>query len=84
MGHQRDWERYAVALNLHLEGASLPQIAKQFGVTKARAGQMVQLAKMQLAYRVFRGLPRPHVNWTTGLTETKLIRKRERLHAQAP
>jgi len=58
-GNTRDWSRYAKALDMRLEGAKYPEIAKHFGVSKARAHQMVSLAKAQLAFRVFKGLPRP-------------------------
>jgi len=55
----RDWSRYAHALDMRLAGARLDDIAWHFGVTKQRAGQMVILAKAQLAFRVFKGVPRP-------------------------
>jgi len=62
---RRDWPRYAYALDLHLSGSTLVEIARQLGVSKERARQIVGLAKAQLAFRVFKGLPRP------GLTEIK-------------
>lgn len=55
----RDWERYARALDMRLEGATLRQIAGELGVSKERARQIVELAKAQLAFRVFKGLRRP-------------------------
>jgi DNA-directed RNA polymerase sigma subunit (sigma70/sigma32) len=55
----RDWSRYAKALDMRLEGKMLKEIAVEFGVSKERARQMVLLAKQQLAFRVFRGVPRP-------------------------
>jgi hypothetical protein len=55
----RDWARYAEALDMRLGGAKLQEIAGHFGVSKARAWQMIVLARKQLAYRVFRGVPRP-------------------------
>jgi orotate phosphoribosyltransferase-like protein len=55
----RDWPRYAKALDMRLEGKMLKEIAAEFNVSKQRAGQMVLLAKTQLAFRVFKGLPRP-------------------------
>lgn len=64
---QRDWPRYARALDMRLEGAKLAEIAQEFGVTKERARQMVDVAQKQLAYRVFKNLPRPLLpppSWT--------------------
>jgi DNA-directed RNA polymerase sigma subunit (sigma70/sigma32) len=55
----KDWPRYAKALDMRLAGATFNEIAAEFGVSKQRARQMVVLAKQQLAFRVFRGLPRP-------------------------
>jgi len=55
----RDWSRYARALDMRLAGAKLNDIGREFGVSKERARQMVDLAKAQLAYRVFKGLKRP-------------------------
>jgi hypothetical protein len=55
----RDWQRYARALDMRLAGARLDDIASHFGVSRERARQMVILAKAQLAYRVFKGIPRP-------------------------
>lgn len=56
---RRDWWRYAKALDMRLEGYLIEDIARHFGVTKQRATQMLQLAKAQLAYRVFKGIRRP-------------------------
>jgi hypothetical protein len=55
----RDWPRYAEALDMRLGGAKLDDIAQHFGVTRSRAQQLVLVAKQQLAYRVFKGVPRP-------------------------
>jgi hypothetical protein len=54
----RNWPRYAKALDLHLQGKILDDIGRELGVTRARAQQMVFVAKHQLAFRVFK-LPRP-------------------------
>jgi hypothetical protein len=58
VGPRRNWERYAVALDMKLAGAEYKEIAEHFGVTKQRAHQMVIDAKAQLAFRVFK-VPRP-------------------------
>ena len=55
----RDWPRYAHALDMRLSGAKLGEIGDELGVSKERARQIVQLAKEQLAFRVFKGLRRP-------------------------
>jgi len=55
----RDWPRYARALDMRLAGALLDEIAEELGVTKQRAHQMVNTAKRQLAFRVFKGVERP-------------------------
>jgi len=55
----RNWQRYAKALDMRLEGKQYGEIATHFGVTRQRAEQMVKLARAQLAYRVFKGLRRP-------------------------
>lgn len=55
----RDWPRYARALDMRLDGALLTDIAQELGVSKERARQMVSDARKQLAYRVFKGVPRP-------------------------
>jgi len=55
----KNWERYALALDLHLSGLDLKQIGDIFGVSKERARQLIQFAKAQLAFRVFKGLKRP-------------------------
>jgi transposase len=55
---ERNWPRYAKALDMHLSGVSTKEIAKDFGVTRQRAQQMVRDAKAILAYRVFY-VPRP-------------------------
>jgi hypothetical protein len=44
---------------MRLEGKLLREIAVELGVSKARAQQMVVLAKAQLAFRIFKGLRRP-------------------------
>jgi len=44
---------------MRLEGALLDDIAREFGVSRQRAQQMVKIAKAQLAFRVFRGVRRP-------------------------
>jgi len=59
IGKRRNWERHARALDMRLAGARLDDIAAEFGVSRQRASQMVQLAKEQLAFRVFKGLRRP-------------------------
>jgi len=61
----RNWQRYAKALDMRLEGCKYDDIARHFGVSRQRAEQMVKLAKAQLAYRVFKGLRRPrfYVPW---------------------
>jgi len=56
---EKNWERYARALDMHLAGSNLKQIGNEFGVTSERARQMVDCAKAQLAFRVFKGLKRP-------------------------
>jgi hypothetical protein len=55
----RDWSPYAHALDLHLAGVSMANIGMAMGVTKARASQLVGIAKRQLAFRFFKGVPRP-------------------------
>jgi hypothetical protein len=72
MSDGRDWPRYAKALDMRLAGAKLDEIAAELGVGRERARQIVVLAKAQLAFRVFRGLPRP-------LPETWLTKARDRL-----
>jgi hypothetical protein len=57
---RRDWPRYAEALDMHLAGAKLDEIGWVLGVTKQRAQQLVTTAKKQLAFRIFKGLERPH------------------------
>jgi orotate phosphoribosyltransferase-like protein len=59
MTEVKNWPRYAKALDLRLEGKLLKEIAAEFNVSNERARQMVKLAKQQLAFRVFRGVPRP-------------------------
>jgi len=68
-GKQRDWTRYAWALDKRLEGALLSDIAAELGVSVERARQMIELAKQQLAFRVFKGVPRP-LPKPTPLTES--------------
>jgi len=55
----KDWPRYAKALDMRLEGKTLREIAIELDVSKERARQLVLLAKQQLAFRIFQGLPRP-------------------------
>jgi hypothetical protein len=54
-----DWSVYAHALDLYLSGMLLQQVGNELGVSSSRAGQMVIRAKQQLAFRVFKGIPRP-------------------------
>jgi hypothetical protein len=54
----RDWAKYAHALDMRLEGKLYPEIAKELGVSKQWAFQMVKKAKAQLAFRIFH-VPRP-------------------------
>lgn len=64
---QRNWPRYARALDMRLGGATLLEIAHEFKVTKQRAQQLVRDARRQLAYRVFKDIPRPLLpppSWT--------------------
>jgi len=56
---ERDWQRYARALDLQLAGVKISDIGRELGVSKQRALQMVNDARKQLAYRVFKGVPRP-------------------------
>jgi DNA-directed RNA polymerase sigma subunit (sigma70/sigma32) len=44
---------------MRLAGKTLIEIGEHFGVSKQRAQQMIVTAKAQLAYRVFRDVPRP-------------------------
>jgi len=55
----RDWPRHARALDLRLSGMDYAEISKHIGCSPERARKIVKLAKAQLAFRVFRGLPRP-------------------------
>jgi hypothetical protein len=55
----RDWPRHARALDMRLAGAKLSDIGLELGVSKQRARQIVELARKQLAYRIFKGVPRP-------------------------
>lgn len=55
---ERNWPRYAKALDMRLAGAQYKEIADYFGVSTQRAQQMVRDAKAILAYRVFY-VPRP-------------------------
>lgn len=64
---QRNWPRYAKALDMWLAGATLLEIGGTFEVSKQRAQQMVRDARQQLAYRVFKDVPRPLLpppSWT--------------------
>jgi predicted DNA-binding protein YlxM (UPF0122 family) len=47
------WQRFALALDMHLDGMQLAAIAEHFGVSKQRVHQMIIVAKRRLAYRVF-------------------------------
>jgi hypothetical protein len=59
-GARRNWEPYARALDMRInEGATLGQIAAVFDVTRERARQMVIDGQRQLAFRIFKGAPRP-------------------------
>jgi hypothetical protein len=60
---QRNWPRYAKALDLHLAGWPYFAIGDYFGVSKERARQMVETAKHRLAYRVFKQIPRQLWRW---------------------
>ena len=53
--HTRQWERYARALDLRLEGWKLEAIGKDLGVSRERARQMVKQAAWRLRWRVFKG-----------------------------
>jgi len=55
----KDWSRYAKALDMRLEGVSVSDIAREFGVSKQRASGMIKLAQRQLAFRLYKGVPRP-------------------------
>jgi hypothetical protein len=57
-GPERDWSRYAKALDMKLAGRQYKEIAEYFSVSDQRAHQMVKDAKAILAYRVFY-VPRP-------------------------
>lgn len=65
---KRNWERYALALDMRLGGATLLDIGLKLGVSKERARQMVEDGRKQLAYRVFKDIERPlglpHWGWT--------------------
>jgi hypothetical protein len=58
-GLERDWKQYAAVLDLYLAGNNLATIALIFGFSRQRASQMLILARAQLGYRVFKGVPRP-------------------------
>jgi hypothetical protein len=58
-----DWPRYALALDLRLQGRTYKEIAVELGVTTERARQITLRAKHQLAFRVFKGVPRRHWEW---------------------
>jgi hypothetical protein len=58
-GRKRDWELYAMVLDLYLAGNSINTIGAIFGFSKQRAFYMIKLARRQLAFRVFKNLPRP-------------------------
>jgi hypothetical protein len=62
-GPQRNWPKYALALDMKLSGAKLDEIAFRFGVSRERARQMVHVAGRRLAYRVFTGVPRFSWRW---------------------
>jgi hypothetical protein len=48
-----EWQRLATALDFHFAGWSMSAIGDYFGVSKERARQLVELAKRQLAHRIF-------------------------------
>src|SRR5215468_2431585 len=60
MRAERNWPRYAKALDLRLEGHTLEAIAQELGVSRERARQIITLAKAVLAYRVFKHVPHPN------------------------
>jgi len=60
MSRKRDWPRYAMVLDLRLEGQSLKAIGCQIGVTDERVRQMLMVARRRLAYRVF---GTPPIKW---------------------
>ena len=53
-GH--DWPRYAKALDMRLEGATLEAISQELGVSRERVRQILPIAARRLAYRVFVGV----------------------------
>jgi len=69
----RDWERYARALDLRLEGKTLGEVGASLGVSRERSRQMIIVAGRRLAYRVFGG---KRIHWRfnekKGLYEAKL------------
>ena len=64
----RNWPKYARVLDRRLAGKSLPEIAREEGISKQRADQMLIVANEQLAYRVFYGLQRPKWSRLRGST----------------
>ena len=59
----RDWTRYALALDMYLEGKTQAQVARTLGLSRERARQMITSAAHQLAYRVFKNVPRRRWIW---------------------
>ena len=57
-GVKRNWLRYATVLDMYLSGVQQKHIAVILGVSKQRVSQILQEAAQQLAFRVFRGIPR--------------------------
>lgn len=58
-GTPRDWTKPAHALDLYLSGVEVADIARMLGVSKQHAGVMIRQAKAMLAFRLYKGLPRP-------------------------
>jgi hypothetical protein len=63
VGKQRDWSKYAKALDMKLGGATLDEIAIEFDITRERARQIVQAAAQRLSHRIFKGVPRFVWRW---------------------
>ena len=59
MADTRNWQPYAYVLDQYLAGRTYRDIATELGISNQRVCAMVKTAKAQLAFRVFRGLPRP-------------------------
>jgi DNA-directed RNA polymerase specialized sigma24 family protein len=58
-----EWPRYARALDMRLQGCRYREIAEELGVSKERARQLTLRARHQLAFRVFKGVPRRSWEW---------------------